>query len=167
MFYRLKTFVGSTSIRWAAAGIIVSLAVAVALSLLWVRKNRFVLEIGGPALRVPVSEGDEFVRTYRHSIYEVPVSEKFRIEDGHFRLVHVATQSEAVLWYLGIERKDEPNVDRIFTEFTIPAASIGRHTIWVHHREIRLDAVPNRDGKIRVKLLGVPAFLSFAHLIGR
>jgi len=145
----------------------VSLAGAAALSMLSAGKSLLVLEIGGPEVRVPVSEGDEFFHTYRQSMYDVLVSEKFRIEDGYFRLVHVATQSDAVLWYLGIERKDEPNVDGIFTEFTVPAASIGNHMIRVHDREIRLDAVQNRDGKISVRLRRAPAFLSLANLIGR
>ena len=69
-------------------------------------EDLLVVKIGSPEVMVPVSEGDVFFRTYMHSMYEVPVSEKFRIEDGHFRLVHVQTQSDAVLAYLGLGRKE-------------------------------------------------------------
>ena len=71
---------------------------------LW--KDLLVVKIGSPEVMVPVSEGDVFFHTYVHSMYQVPVSEKFRIEDGHFRLVHVQTQSDAVLALLGSRRKE-------------------------------------------------------------
>ena len=147
--------------------IMCSLLAVVVLSVLWICQNQLVLEIGSPEVRVQVKEGDEFFRTYRHSMYEVPVSEKFRIENGYFRLVHVITQSDAVLAYLGLERKDEPNVDRMFTEFTIPAASVGNHVIRLHDREIPLEALHDQDGRIRVRLLRTRPQMSIANIVGR
>jgi hypothetical protein len=116
------------------------------------RNDLVVLEIGTPEVVLPVSEGDVFVHTYVHSMYQVPVSEKFRIEDGNFRLVHVMTESEAALEYLGLESKEEPNVNRTCNEFTILAASIGSHSLRVKDRYVPLATIADSDGRIKVKL---------------
>lgn len=138
-----------------------------ALAALGLSKDHLVVKIGSPEVMVPVSEGDVFFRTYIHSMYQVPVSEKFRIEDGHLRLVHVQTQSDAVLAYLGIERKNEPNVDGKFREFSIPAASIGNHVLRFHDRDIPLGTHEGRNGSIHVKLARVPVLTYFARLVWR
>lgn len=130
-------------------------------------KDHLVLKIGNPEVMVPVSEGDVFFRTYIHSMYQVPVSEKFRIEDGHLRLVHVQTQSEAVLVYQGLEGKNEPNADGQFTEFLVSAASIGNHVLRFHDRDIALGTREDRDGSIKVELSRIPLFTYFAHLVWR
>ena len=126
-----------------------------------------VVQIDSPEIMVPVSEGEEFCRTYINSMYQASVSEKFRIEDGHLRLVHVRTQSDAALAYLGIERKNEPNVDRKLREFSIPAASIGNHMLRFHDRDIPLGTREGRDGTIRVKLARIPLLTHFARLVWR
>jgi len=79
----------------------------------------------------------------------------------------VQTQSDAVLAYLGIERKNEPNVDGKFKEFCIPAASIGNHVLRFHDRDIVLGTQEGRDGSIRVKLARVPLLTHFARLVWR
>jgi hypothetical protein len=126
---------------------------------LWM--DLLVLEIGSPELVVPVSEGDVFFRTYINSMYEAPVSEKFKIEDGHLRLVHVQTQSDAALAYLGIERKNEPNADEKLTEFSIPAASIGNHVLRFRDCDIPLGTGEGRDGSVRVRLARVSLLAHF------
>ncbi len=141
------------------------LAAALLIAGLW--KDLLVLQIGSPKILFPVSEGDVFVRIYTHSMYQTPVSEKFRVEDAQFRLFHVMTQSDAVLAYLGVEGKNEPNVDGTFREFTIPAASIGNHCLRVHDQDIPLVTCADPEGKISVKLLRVPLLVYFTRLIWR
>jgi len=136
------------------------------LLLVGLSKSLPVLDIGDE-IELPVSEGDVFVHTYVHSMYQVPVSEKFRIENGHLRLFHVTSTSEAALEYFGILRNDEFNVDGRFLEFTIPAASIGKHVVHVRDREIDLGTHENREGPIRVKLTRVPVLIYFARSLWR
>ncbi len=143
------------------------LILAAALLMMGLCKNVLVLEIGRPAILVPVSEGDLVVRSYVHSMYDVPVGEKLRIENGQFRLFHVMTQSYAVLDYLGLERMGEPNADRKFTAFTIPAASIGNHVLHVHNRDFPLGIYGDRDGKIHVELVRVPLMAYITRLVWR
>ena len=130
-------------------------------------KHFVVLEIGPAEVVTPVSEGDVFVHTYVHSMYQVPVSEKFRIEDGTLRLVHVMTESEAVLEYLGVESKEEPNVDYTCNGFTILAASIGNHSLRVNDRDIPLGTHADTDGRIHVKLRRVAPPSYCAYMIWR
>jgi hypothetical protein len=138
-----------------------------ALAVIGLWKHVLVVQIDGPGVLVPVSHGDAFFRTYMHSMYQVPVTEKFRLEEGHFRLVHVQTESDAVLAYLGIESRDEPNADAQLKEFSIPAASIGKHVLRFSDRDIALGTDEGRDGRIRVRLTRVPLFTYLAHLIWR
>jgi len=126
-------------------------------------KKVLVLEIGDLGVLVPVRVGEVFFHSYTQSMYGVSVQEKFRIEDGCFRLVHVSTPSGAALAYLGIEKKDEPNVDETFREFTIPAASIGNHALRVHDKEFPLGTAAERDGRIRVRLVKMSLLAYVAH----
>jgi hypothetical protein len=144
----------------------VTLTFFAALSIAGLWMDLLVVRIDSPEVAVAVSEGDILYRTYMHSMYEVPVSEKFRIEGGHFRLVHVHTQSEAVLAYLGIEGKDEPNAHGEFREFSIPAASIGDHRLRLHDCDIPLGTHECRDGNIHVQLARV-SLIDFALLVWR
>lgn len=141
--------------NWIKVSVLCSLMVACLLALgFW--KTVLILEIGTPELRLSVHQGDVIVCTYINSIYDVPVSEKLRIEDGHFRLFHVITQSDAVLAFLGLERKDEPNADLEVKEFTVNAASLGHHVLRVHDRDIPLRTHSDQEGRIHVKLRKVP-----------
>ena len=145
--------------------ILVPLVFFAALLVAGIGKKVLVLEIEGPNVVLPVSEGDVFLHTYTHSMYGVPVQEKFRIQDGHFRLVHIMTQSDAVLAYLGIEGKDEPNVDETFREFTIPAASVGNHAIRVRGTNVPLGTHEGRGGRVRVSIVSIPVLVYLAHLV--
>jgi len=141
--------------NWIRVSFLLSSIVACVLALgFW--KTLLILEIGTPELRLPVHQDDVIVCTYINSIYEVPVSEKLRIEDGHFRLFHVTTQSDAVLAFLGLERKDEPNADLELKEFTVNAASLGHHVLRVNDRDIPLRPHRDQQGRIHVKLLKAP-----------
>ncbi len=149
----------------AKALVLCALVAAAALLTVGFWKTILVIEISSPDVLAPVREGDLFMRTYTHSMYQVPVTEKFRIEGDQFRLVHVMTQSEAVLAYLGLESKTEPNVDRKFTEFTIRAASMGNHALSVHNRTILLTTGQGRDGGIRVRLIRIPLLVYLARVV--
>lgn len=131
---------------------------------LW--QSLLVLDIGSE-VELPVSEGDVLVHKYVHSMYQVPVSEKFKIENGYLRLFHVMSTSDAALEYFGLLSRDEPNVDGKFREFTIPSASIGKHVIQVRDREIDLGTHEDRDGSIRVKLTRLPALIYVVRSIWR
>lgn len=147
--------------------VLLLLSFAAALSAVGLWKDLLVVTIDSPNVMVPVSEGDVVFRTYMHSMYQVPVSEKFRIEYGHFKLVHVETQSDAVLAYLGLEGKNEPNAHGNFREFSVPAASIGDHVLRFHDRDIPLGTHEGPDGSIHVKLARVPLLAYFARLVWR
>ena len=129
-------------------------------------KTVLLLEIGTSEFRLCVHPGDVVVCTYINSIYDVPVSEKLRVEDGHFKLFHVTTESDAVLAFLGLDRKDGSNVDLEFKEFTVNAASQGRHVLSVHGRDIPLKT-HNDQASIHVKLIKAPLVVHLTHLIWR
>jgi len=147
--------------------VLLLLSFAAALSAVGLYKDLLVVTIDSPNVMVPVSEGDVLFRTYMHSMYQVPVSEKFRIKYGHFELVHVETQSDAVLAYLGLEGRTEPNAHGKFREFSVPAASIGDHVLRFHDRDIPLGTHEGPDGSIHVKLARVPLLAYFARLVWR
>ncbi|MBI4962855.1 MAG: hypothetical protein HY913_06225 [Desulfomonile tiedjei] len=143
------------------------LGVAAILLVVGPGQSLLIVDIGGRELALPVSEGDVFVHTYTHSMYDVPVSEKFRIEGDYLRLVQVTSLSEAALEYLGIERRDEFNVDLRCRGFTIPAGSIGNHVFQVRDREIDLGNPENREEAIQVKLVRVRALVYFVSALWR
>jgi hypothetical protein len=159
--------VTQSSGRGAKALLPFLLILAAALLTVGLCKNLLLVQIDNPEALVWVSEGDMLVHTYMHSMYRVPVSEKFRIERGHFRLFHVKTDSYAVLEYFGLERKDEPNVDEEFKEFSIPVASIGNHVLRLHDVDIPLGTHQDRDGRIRVKLVEGPLLVYVTRLLWR
>jgi hypothetical protein len=134
--------------------VVVSLTVLAAAVLpAWgICRDRPVLEIGNGRHSIPVSKGEVFRHSYVQSMYDVPVTEKFQIEDGYFRLIQVVTDSDAVLAYLGLERGKEPNAAGRFVEFTVPLGSIGNHVISVSGRDIPLGTGENQTGSTTVKL---------------
>lgn len=137
------------AIRWAIA--CVSVAVLPVLILL---PGFQVLEIGGGKAKVSlsVSKGDVFAHGYTHSMYGVPVVEKFRIERGGLRLFHVMTESDGAREYFGIEKKGENNADAKFTSFSIPVASVGGHVLSLDGRRISLETLHAGTGAITVTL---------------
>ncbi|MEW6112885.1 MAG: hypothetical protein AB1664_12210 [Thermodesulfobacteriota bacterium] len=153
--------------RGAKALLLFLAILAAALLTVGLCKNLLLVQIDNPEMLIWVSEGDVLVHTYMHSMYQVPVSERFRIERGHFMLFHVKTDSYAALEYLGLQRKDEPNVDEKFREFSIPSASIGNHALRLHDSDIPLGTHQDKEGSIRVKLVEMPALMYVASLLRR
>jgi len=80
-----------------------------------------------------------FALAYRHSYYRRPAVERFVAgEDGSFRLVEIASPSEAVLDYYEIEgakrRSDgwwhlRPDHPARFTRMALAATAVGRRTL--------------------------------------
>jgi hypothetical protein len=97
-----------------------------------------VIEIRGPGLFYPVENGDTVTHAFVHSMYDVPVFERFRIENAAMHLFHVNSVSDAALEYYGIENRHESNVDRRITEFCIPIDSIGSHVLFIGNHAICL-----------------------------
>lgn len=123
-----------------------------------------VLQIGEVMLPAPV--GAVFTHEFTHSMYRVPVSERFRIEDGTFALFHVKT-TDAALEYYGIERREAGNVSGKFTEFAIPAASIGNHVITMGDRAIPLAPSTEQSGSIHIRLVRRPLLILWLNSLWR
>jgi hypothetical protein len=66
----------------------------------------------GATLRVPVAGGELFSVTSHHSMYDAPVTEEFRVEDGRIALVAVSSPSAAVREYFGLTRAGERHLVR-------------------------------------------------------
>jgi hypothetical protein len=114
-----------------------------------------VLKIGGSGFFFRVKNGNIISLKYMHSMYGVPVIERLRVENGRLELFHVKT-SDAALEYFGIQGKDENNVKNSLKEFTIPAGSVGQHTLTVHGQEIILSSIHTKDQKIHIYIIKQP-----------
>jgi hypothetical protein len=89
------------------------------------------------ALELPRSGA--FALAYRHSYYRRPAVERFVAgEDGSFRLVEIASPSEAVLDYYeieGVKRRSDgwwrlrPARPARFTRMALAATAVGRRTL--------------------------------------
>ena len=88
------------------------------------------------ALELPHSGAFELA--YRHSYYRRPAVERFTADGGSFRLVEIASPSEAVLEYYEVagERRRERGwwtlkLDRPvrFTRMALAATAVGRRTL--------------------------------------
>jgi hypothetical protein len=97
------------------------------------------------AAELPASE--TFALEYRHSYYRVPARETFRAEHGGFRLVTIASPSEAVLDYYEIEgtraRRGgwwtlRPARPPHFATMALAGTATGRRTLVVGHRRFPL-----------------------------
>lgn len=126
-----------------------------------------VLEIGDGGLSFSVKPGEIFAHCFIHSMYDVPVCEKFRVEKGTFTLFYIETQSDAALEYYGIEKRQENNVNRRFTEMIIPAESSGRHRIQIGNREIHPDKSYTKDRHIRIRIIEIPVAAHIFHELWR
>jgi hypothetical protein len=65
-------------------------------------------ERGREVASVPLPEAGRFALSYRHSVYRAEVTETFAVADGGFRLVAIASPSEAVLDYYELEAAASP-----------------------------------------------------------
>lgn len=66
---------------------------------------------------LPLAPGQVFSITYRHSIYDQPVTEEFVAGESDIRLIAVASESGAVREYFGIDAAG----DRHPRDLTMPA----------------------------------------------
>jgi hypothetical protein len=106
-------------------------------------------ERGHEVARVPLAEGGRFELRYRHSVYRAEVTETFAAGDGGFRLVTIASPSEAVLDYYELEGRRaasgslwrlEPASSPRLASLPLVATEIGRRTLVVGDRQVPLFA---------------------------
>ena len=99
--------------------------------------------------RLPAS--GRFAIEYRHSYYGVPAREAFTADESGFRMVEVASPSEAVLDYYelaGTKRRSgwmrlSPARSRHFERLPLIATALGRRTLEVGGRRYALyDGAP-------------------------
>jgi hypothetical protein len=113
---------------------------------------------GGPAVlvaddrgrqvaSVPLPASGRFALQYRHSVYRAEVTETFAATDDGFRLVAVASPSEAVLDYYELEgrrladhgwQRLEPSATPRLASLPLVATELGRRTLVVGDRRVAL-----------------------------
>jgi hypothetical protein len=114
---------------------------------------------GRVVARAALPEDGRFALAYRHSYYRVPAREEFRAGDGGFRMVGVASPSEAVLDYYAIAGAKSagrwmtlaPERPRRFERLPLIATATGRRTLEVAGRRYPLYAQAPRHLTIEVE----------------
>jgi hypothetical protein len=113
-------------------------------------------ERGRELASVPLPPSGRFALRYRHSVYRAEVTETFAAADGGFRLVAVASPSEAVLDHYELEgrrgrdggwRRLEPDTTPRLDALPLLATEVGRRTLVVEDRRLPLfgpDGAPAR-----------------------
>jgi len=103
-------------------------------------------ERGREVASVPLPEAGRFALSYRHSVYRAEVTETFAVADGGFRLVAIASPSEAVLDYYELEGRRvadhgwrlEPAATPRLESLPLVATEVGRRTLVVGDRRVAL-----------------------------
>jgi hypothetical protein len=104
-------------------------------------------ERGRELASVPLPPSGRFALQYRHSVYRAEVTETFATQDAGFRLVAVASPSEAVLDYYELEgrrvvdgawRRLEPTASPRLDTLPLVATELGRRTLVVGSRRLPL-----------------------------
>jgi Domain of unknown function (DUF1850) len=104
-------------------------------------------ERGRELASVPLPASGRFALHYRHSVYRAQVTETFAARGGGFRLVAVASPSEAVLDYYELEgrrgrdggwRRLEPAATPRLESLPLVATEVGRRTLVVEGRRLPL-----------------------------
>jgi len=104
-------------------------------------------ERGREVASLPLPPSGQFALQYRHSVYRAEVTETFTTQDAGFRLVAVASPSEAVLDYYELEgrrvvdgswRRLEPAAARRLDALPLVATELGRRTLVVGPRRLPL-----------------------------
>jgi len=103
-------------------------------------------ERGREVASVPLPEAGRFALSYRHSVYRAEVTEMFAVADGGFRLVAIASPSEAVLDYYELEGRRvaghgwrlEPAATPRLESLPLVATEVGRRTLVVGDRRVAL-----------------------------
>jgi uncharacterized protein DUF1850 len=107
-------------------------------------------ERGREVATARLPESGRFAVRYLHSVYRAPVTETFAAGPGHrFRLVAVASPSEAVLDYYALDGRRgseggwwrlEPEPSPRLEALPLLATEVGRRTLEVGQRRLRLYA---------------------------
>ena len=133
-----------------AAAVLVAAALAVAAAMTGLGDGPAVVvadERGRQLASVRLPEGGRFALQYRHSVYQAEVTETFAATDGGFRLVAVASPSEAVLDYYDLEGRRgrdggwwrlEPYATPRLDALPLLATEVGRRTLVVEDRRLPL-----------------------------
>ena len=104
-------------------------------------------ERGRELASVPLPASGRFILQYRHSVYRAEVSETFAATGDRFRLVEVASPSEAVLDYYELDGpraasgpgwRLEPASTPAVAALPLVATDVGRRTLVVGDRHIPL-----------------------------
>jgi hypothetical protein len=104
-------------------------------------------ERGRELASVPLPASGEFALRYRHSVYRAEVTETFAATGDGFRLVAVASPSEAVLDYYELEgrrtdaggwRRLEPAASPRMGSLPLVATDVGRRTLEADGRRLPL-----------------------------
>ena len=104
-------------------------------------------ERGRELARVPLPASGRFVLQYRHSVYRAEVTETFAATGDRFRLVEVASPSEAVLDYYELDGpraasgpswRLEPAATPAMVTLPLVATDVGRRTLVVGDRHVPL-----------------------------
>jgi hypothetical protein len=104
-------------------------------------------ERGREVASVPLPASGEFALRYRHSVYRAEVTETFAAAGDGFRLVAVASPSEAVLDYYELEgrrtsaggwRRLEPAATPRLASLPLVATDVGRRTLEAGERRLPL-----------------------------
>jgi hypothetical protein len=102
---------------------------------------------GREVASVPLPASGEFALRYRHSVYRAEVTETFAAAGDGFRLVAVASPSEAVLDYYELEgrrseaggwRRLEPAATPRLDALPLVATEVGRRTLEAGGRRLPL-----------------------------
>jgi hypothetical protein len=135
----------------AAAAVLVAAALAVAAAMTGLGGDGPAVvvadERGRQLASVRLPEGGRFALQYRHSVYQAEVTETFAATDGGFRLVAVASPSEAVLDYYELKGRRgrdggwwrlEPDATPRLDALPLLATEVGRRTLVVEDRRLPL-----------------------------
>ena len=104
-------------------------------------------ERGRELVSVPLPASGRFALAYRHSVYRAEVTETFAAAGGRFRLVEVASPSEAVLDYYELDGpraasgpgwRLEPSATPAVAALPLVATDVGRRTLVVGDRHVPL-----------------------------
>jgi hypothetical protein len=159
----MMPFSGQRRLKWRIWPCILVLGVATAALML----NSQMIEVGDRGMFILVADGEIISHEFIHSMFDVRVIERFRIENGWLHLFHVDSESDAALEYYGIENRHENNVNQRIREFRIPIESIGSHKLHVRNQTVSLGVLQSSERCILIRLSSRPAVVNLAYSLWR